>query len=151
MVHLLVLCCRIVFVYLSSAFIIVHTSPMYCCSWTYNWLCLSLPGRCLTPFVSCGACPRTYFWEPQAVLPVKACRVQRGEDGQCPGCLATRCLRWCALGGPRLLQHWRLHGLQFKHESLFKLCSAHLISWLHWLACRPPASRWCQKVFMLRF
>lgn len=90
--------------------------------------CLSLPGRCLTPFVTCGAYPSTYFWALQAGLPVKVCRVQRDEDGECLGCLATRCLCWRVL-----LQHGRLHGLHIKHESLFKLCSAHLLTPLTFL------------------
>lgn len=150
MIRLLVLCCRIIFVY--SLVISIHNCAHFSSILLLLHLklalsCLSLPGRCLTPFVSCGAYRTMYFGEPQAVLPVKVCRVQQDEDEECLGCLAARCLCWCVLDGFSSTDACTACS---SNMSLF-LSFALLISWLHWLSCRPPASCWCQKVFMLRF
>lgn len=132
-------------IHLSSAFIIVLTASVYGCTWTYNSRFLSLPGRCLTPS---GAIFPLLLWRAAGCAPSGGAQVQQGKAGECLSCLATRCLCWCTghpLAPPALLP------ARLALQMCFFLSSTLLISWFHWLSCRPPASRWCQKVFVILF
>lgn len=114
--------------HLSSAFIIVWTSPVYGCSWTYNSLCLSLPVRCLTPFVSQQCCSPVHTSE--------SCRLC--SQWRCAGFSGARMeSAWAAWPlGVCVGVHWTLPSCSStdactactSNVSTFKLHSAHLLT-----------------------